>query len=546
MKINAFSILVLTVSALSLARTASAGEAAEVFSVWPGTPPDQPKDVGPEHVLEGRPRPFYQITGVSKPTVSVFLPPVERRTGAAVLVCPGGGLQRLAIEHEGLEVADWLTSQGITAFLLKYRVPAPGQSGIQDAQRAMGLIRVRAADWEIDPENLGVIGFSAGGMIAAWISALESDRQYAAIDATDKISARPDFAALIYPGGLRQRGGGIVEALATRITSEAPPFFLVHAFDDGCQDSLELALLLKRARVPTELHIYHEGGHGFGVRPTGLPLDDWQERFLEWTGALGFLDSASARNYEREFSSALQAGKPLPAFSTAAPTLQEAYTVQKRLVRRQLRNDRIAGFKGAAATRQAQASMGIDGPLTGVLFKSGRLEATDSMVLSSVDAGPTMVETEIGFITGVDISYGVLTDAQARDAVASIVPVIELPVNYTPRMGPMKTTDTVAVNVGSARFIVGAGVNPSKVDPDKLQIRIERDATLLHETEGGTVKDGQWANLRTLLNQITSQGYVIRAGSLIISGALGKVHAGEPGNYTAEYGELGQIRFRLE
>jgi 2-keto-4-pentenoate hydratase len=155
----------------------------------------------------------------------------------------------------------------------------------------------------------------------------------------------------------------------------------------------------------------------------------WQQRFLEWAGTLGFLDSAGTRNYEREFSGALAAGKTLPLFSTRAPTLADAYTVQKRLVRRQLRNDPIAGFKGAAATPQAQASMGIDGPLTGVLFQSGRIEAADSLVLPPVEAGPTMVETEIGFITGVDISYGVLTDAQARDAVASIVPVIELPVN---------------------------------------------------------------------------------------------------------------------
>lgn len=156
-----------------------------------------------------------------------------------------------------------------------------------------------------------------------------------------------------------------------------------------------------------------------------------------------------------------------------------------------------------------------------------------------------MVETELGFIVGVDISYKILSDKQARDAVAAIVPVIELPANYSDQMGTMAVTDTVASNVGSSRYIVGTRAEPGDVDPDQVRISIKRDDELLHETNGGIVNGGQWHNLRTLLNQITSQGYVIRAGSLVISGALGKVHPGLKGNYSADFGKLGSIEFEV-
>src|SRR3954464_3104484 len=235
-------------------------EPTETFTIWPAVPPGQSSARGEEKKVEGRPRPFYQITDVSKPTVSVFLPPKERRLGTALLILPGGGLQRLAIESEGLEVANWAVAPGLAAFLVKYRVPAPAITGAMDGQRALSLIRARAKEWEIDPDSIGAIGFSAGGEIAAWMVTHHSPRCYEAIDATDSVSCRPDFVAMIYPGGLTAGNSGTIkEPLASKIDGNSPPMFFVHASDDAAENSLAYALALKKARVPVEVHIYRDG-----------------------------------------------------------------------------------------------------------------------------------------------------------------------------------------------------------------------------------------------------------------------------------------------
>ena len=190
----------------------------ETFPVWPGNPPGVTPE-GPEKRLENRPRPFYQLTNIAIPTVEVYAPASDKQTGAAWLVCPGGGLQRLAYEHEGLEVAQWATARGITAFVLKYRVPAPIQSGVADAQRALSLIRTRAESFQIDPSSIGVIGFSAGGEIAAYMATHSKERFYESINASDDASCRPDYAIMVYPGGLvsGRSGGELKEAIAQRI-----------------------------------------------------------------------------------------------------------------------------------------------------------------------------------------------------------------------------------------------------------------------------------------------------------------------------------------
>jgi acetyl esterase/lipase len=173
-------------------------QASEVIQIWPGIAPGETGEIGPEHVLPDRPRPFDQITDVSVPTLSVFLPPEERRTGTAMLVIPGGGLDRLAIEHEGIEVAEWLNDRGIAAFVLKYRVPPRDPKkrwkvGLQDAQRAMSIIRLRAGEWRVDSEAIGCIGFSAGGEINVMLSTYYNERQYEPVDGADTHSTRPDF-----------------------------------------------------------------------------------------------------------------------------------------------------------------------------------------------------------------------------------------------------------------------------------------------------------------------------------------------------------------
>ena len=529
-------------------------EPAEVFSVWPDKAPGETGDVGPEKRVEGRRRPFYQITDVSEPTVSVFLPPKERRTGAAVMVCPGGGLQRLAIEHEGLEVAQWLTSRDIAVFVLKYRVPwrdrtERWKAGLQDAQRALSLIRARSEEWDVDPNMVGVLGFSAGGEIVALLSTYHNERQYESIDGTDAISCRPDFGALVYPGGLLQRRPRqLRDDISSRLNRDTPPMFFVHAFDDSCENSLRMVLALKRARVPAELHIFQEGGHGFAARETGNPLHTWKQQFERWMQSQGFLDKAPVRNYEQRFFDALQTEGALPRFSDmiAGASMDAAYAVQRRLVRRVMQSDEIGGFKGAAVSAEAQRTLGIDRPLTAVLLRSGTLKAEDRPVVELPEALDMVVETEIGYITSVDMSYKIKGVAQAKGAVEAIVPVIELPVTYGRRMGKMATTDLVAVNVGSSYFIKGSPAHPDSLDPDAIKISLKRDGQVLHEAVGAAAQGGQWENLLTLINQIIDQGYTIRKGSLIISGALGKIQPGQPGKYHADYGDLGSVQFELQ
>lgn len=526
--------------------SASAIEPLETFPIWPGIPPGQTRARGEEKRVEGRPRPFYQITDVSKPTVSVFLPAQENRLGAALVILPGGGLQRLAIETEGLEVAEWAVAHGIAAFLVKYRVPAPATSGAQDAERAMSLIRARARDWGIDPDCVGVIGFSAGGEIAARMITENNPRLYEALDANDSFSCRPDFVAMIYPGGLTAGSSlNIKEPIGSKIDRDSPPMFFVHASDDQAENSLVYALALKRARVPVEVHIYRDGAHGFGVRDSGLPVGSWTDRFEDWMRSLGYLDDALVRKYAKSAGEGLKGNGELPRFPDEG-SLDDAFFAQKRLVR-ELKDVVVSGYKGGAVTEEAQTSLGLDKPLTGVLLASGRLNAASKPVIELASAPDTMVETEIGYVIGENIATELINDTQARECVQSIVPVVELPQNYARRMGVSTLTakDMVALNIGSARYIVGTAKSPP-LDPDAIKITLRRDGQTLHETTGASVKGGQWANLRSLLNQITSHGYVVRAGSIIICGALGGPKAGEAGKYQADYGELGSIEFELK
>ncbi|HAV61370.1 MAG TPA: hypothetical protein DCY13_03290, partial [Verrucomicrobiales bacterium] len=435
----------------------------QVLTLWPGKPPGESRATGPEKKVEGRPRPFFQLTDIATPTLEVYLAPAGKRNGTAVLICPGGGMQRLAYEHEGLEVAQWLNSVGITAAVLKYRVPAPAFNGMIDAQRAMGLLRDNAAKLRIDPAAVGFMGFSAGGEIGAWLITHQTGRDYEQVDQADRQPSRPDFAALIYSGGLLQRGGGIKDGIATNLNRTLPPVFMAHAFDDASENSLELALALKRAGVPTEFHLFHEGAHGFGVRDTGLPVSEWKNRFIGWLEALGYLDAPQLRELAASTSAALQKGEAPPAFADALPNgaLADAYTVQRRVIRAAAATDQIAGYKGAGASAAAQSSLGIDGPLTGALFRSGRIDAADEpTTVERGNGGQLVVETEIGYVMGVDFSFEVPTADHARDAVAAIVPVIELPRSFAPAGATPDARNMVASNIGSHRFLVGKPIAP--------------------------------------------------------------------------------------
>jgi len=280
-----------------------------VFPVWPGAVPGDYGTIGPERVRapsEAPTKDAQWITNVKNPTVTVFRPSKEKNTGTAVIVCPGGGYWNLAWDLEGEEVAAWLNTMGVTGIVLKYRVPRragqpeprPAPGPLLDAQRAVSLVRSRAAEWRIDSNRIGIIGFSAGGHLAIATATQFDQRGYEAVDEIDRISCRPDFAGAIYPGYfIEQQPAGVEinqDTLAPymRIPKEMPPIFLVHASDDkvaGSENSAVMYLALKRAGVPAELHVYAQGGHGFGVRKSALPCSRWTDRFASWLGSQGML-----------------------------------------------------------------------------------------------------------------------------------------------------------------------------------------------------------------------------------------------------------------
>jgi acetyl esterase/lipase len=308
--------------------------------IWPAATPDaQPTGdeiaitTGPHDYVAGRP--WISVEKVSRPTLTIYSP-TGKNTGAAVVVFPGGGYEVLAIDLEGTEVCDWLTSKGITCILLKYRVPGESpypksaypKSGpypespiaLEDAQRTLGLVRFHAAEWHIDPQKIGVLGFSAGGHLSAAISNHFDHRLYPAVDAADRESCRPDFAVPIYPGHLTlhaaewdaQQGqqklvvphpepdsaNGSATAAAVafnpdlHITRQTPPTFLLQAEDDnvdGVNQSLAYYVALKNAGVPTELHLYAQGGHAFGLRHTKLPITNWPQLVETWLETIGMI-----------------------------------------------------------------------------------------------------------------------------------------------------------------------------------------------------------------------------------------------------------------
>jgi acetyl esterase/lipase len=235
------------------------------------------------------------ITNVTRPTVSVFRPGAGNNSRVAVVICPGGGYWNLAWDKEGEEVAARLNALGVTGIVLKYRVPRrpgepeplPAPGPLLDAQRAIRLVRSRAGEWGIDPGRIGIMGFSAGGHLAVMAAISFEKPSYEPIDEVDRVSCRPDFAVVAYPGYILERPGSGALAESIRIPKGTGPMFLVHASDDdepGSQPEQSLALYraLRGAGVPVELHIYDEGGHGFGVRKSGRPVSGWPERCAEW------------------------------------------------------------------------------------------------------------------------------------------------------------------------------------------------------------------------------------------------------------------------
>jgi acetyl esterase/lipase len=293
-------------ASLTMAWAVSAAEPL-VVEIWPGKVPDENGGVGPERIrmspkLERKQvevtEPTRMITDVTKPTITIHRP-AGTNTGTAMLICPGGGYWNLYWQLEGEEVASWLNSMGVTGIILKYRVPRrpdepkdePARRPLQDAQRAVSLVRSRAKEWGIDLQRIGIVGFSAGGHLAIATATSFDKRTYEPIDEVDKISCRPDFAIPVYSGYLKAKDKDEL-APGLRIPTNTPPVFLVHGGEDIIsppEHSVLMYLALKRAGIPAELHIYAGTAHDFGARTNGRPHSRWTARCADWLRDGGLL-----------------------------------------------------------------------------------------------------------------------------------------------------------------------------------------------------------------------------------------------------------------
>jgi acetyl esterase/lipase len=287
---------------------AGADDKPLVVALWPGKAPEDPGGIGAEMVrmspkLDRKQvevtEPTRLVTNVTKPTLTIYRPAKDKDTGAAVVICPGGGYWNLYWQLEGEEVAAWLNSLGVTGIILKYRVPRrpdepkgePARRPLQDAQRAISLIRSKAKEWGIAPDRIGMVGFSAGGHLALATATSFEKRTYNPLDDIDKISCRPDFAIAVYSGYLKAKDRDEL-APGLHIPKGTPPVFLAHGGDDIISDpahSVVMYLALKRADVPAELHIYAKTAHDFGVRRSDRPYSSWAQSCADWLRQQGFL-----------------------------------------------------------------------------------------------------------------------------------------------------------------------------------------------------------------------------------------------------------------
>ena len=289
----------LPMSLSMLVATSTLGSEPASLEVWPGFPPgESERNTGElQPPRPGETPPVSRVINIRTPTLDVF--PAARGNGVGILILPGGGFAKVVPDKEGSEAAHWLNRHGITAFVLRYRTKRPGEAQpwrapLQDAQRAMKLIRSRAGTWNLDRDRIGLLGFSAGGNVAARLLTDSGHGAYVIQtehDSVETISHRPDFALLIYPWNIYDEEAD--ELLpAIQVTNKVPPTFLVHTHDDR-SSSLGSVLFyaeLRRLEVPAELHIYRNGGHGYGMRTVhGSEIGTWPDRATEWLVGRGLV-----------------------------------------------------------------------------------------------------------------------------------------------------------------------------------------------------------------------------------------------------------------
>jgi acetyl esterase/lipase len=262
--------------------TAISAQQQKAIHVWPGSVPGETAAKHAAAVTADGSNNVTRLTDVTDPVLEVFPAPAGKGNGAAVIICPGGGYSILAINLEGYEIAAWLNKLGYTAFVLQYRVPQKEAGALQDAQRAIRIVRSRAAEWGLQPGKIGMMGFSAGGSLTARASTEYNVNTYTAIDKADALSARPDFGILVYPAYL-DKGANKTLTPELKVDAKTPPMFLFATADDPYSNSaLVMAGALRDAKVPVEQHLYPKGGHGYGLRSGNPAGETWPSLLEKW------------------------------------------------------------------------------------------------------------------------------------------------------------------------------------------------------------------------------------------------------------------------
>ena len=258
----------------------------EIIYLWPDKVPGELKEKQPPVIDTSKNDKILRFDEVTNPAIEVFLPDKAINNGSAVIVCPGGGYNILAYDLEGTEIASWLNKLGFTAFVLQYRIPDKKEGALQDVQRAMRIVRNSSQKWNIYPEKIGVMGFSAGGSLSARASTLFNKKTYPPVDKSDSLSCRPSFTMLIYPAYLDQ-GPGFTLTPELEISKEVPPIFIFQTADDPYGNSaLVMAGALRNAKLPVELHFLSTGGHGYGLRPGKVAAETWPLLAEKWMGVV--------------------------------------------------------------------------------------------------------------------------------------------------------------------------------------------------------------------------------------------------------------------
>jgi Esterase/lipase len=258
----------------------------EIIYLWSGKVPGELKEKQPPVIDTSKNDKIIRFDEVTNPAIEVFLPDKAINNGSAVIVCPGGGYKILAYDLEGTEIAGWLNKLGFTAFVLQYRIPDKKEGALQDVQRAMRIVRNNSQKWNIDPEKIGVMGFSAGGSLSARASTLFNKKTYPPVDKSDSLSCRPSFTMLIYPAYLDQ-GPNLTLTPELDLNKDVQPIFIFQTADDPYGNSaLVMAGALRNAKLPVELHFLSTGGHGYGLRQGKVAAETWPLLAEKWLGVI--------------------------------------------------------------------------------------------------------------------------------------------------------------------------------------------------------------------------------------------------------------------